>query len=121
MNRSLIAILATVLLAASAAAVQPLKGQPGFRDPDLFARMPGYYLSERSSFKESQFDAYQFTVMEGSPCDVTGPYTATTLRISRDGQETALHPVRSTRSGLRPLAPFRWRPDRPFLERGLLR
>jgi len=65
MNNRLIAILSTALFAASAAAVQPLKDQPGFQDPGLFARMPGYYLSERSSFRESQFDAHPFTVTEG--------------------------------------------------------
>jgi OmpA-OmpF porin, OOP family len=135
MKRTLIAILAAVLLAASAVAVQPLQDQPGFQDPGLFARMPGYYLSQRSSFKESQYDAYDFTVTEGNRnvqkrieghrliycyyfdpstgkphasalqiarnyqnaalkiggemlCDVHGPYTATTLRVARDGRET---------------------------------
>jgi len=135
MNRKMIAIFAAVLLAPSAAAVQPLKDLAGFKDPGLFARMPGYYLSERSSFKESQFDAYPFTVAEGGRnlqqrveghklvyyyyfdastgkphasalqiarnyqnaalkiggevlCDTHGPYTATTLRVTRDGRET---------------------------------
>jgi OmpA-OmpF porin, OOP family len=135
MNHRLIAILTTALFAASATAVQPLKDQPGFQDPALFARMPGYYLSERSSFRESQFDAYQFSVTEGNRkvqkrieghkavyyyyfdpstgkphssalqiarnyqnaavkiggevlCDATGPNTATTLRVARDGRET---------------------------------
>ena len=107
MNRGLIAILAAVLLSAAAAAVQPLKDQPGFKDPGLFARMPGYYLSERSSFKESQFDAHPFTVTEG-PRNVqkrieghkvvyyyyfdpsTGKPHSSALQIARNYQNAAL-------------------------------
>jgi outer membrane protein OmpA-like peptidoglycan-associated protein len=65
MNRRLIAILATWVLTTSAAALQPLKDLSGFQDPGLFARMPGYYLSERSSLKDSPFDAYEFAVTDG--------------------------------------------------------
>jgi outer membrane protein OmpA-like peptidoglycan-associated protein len=135
MKGTLIAILAAMVVVASAAAVQPLRDRPGFQDPGLFTRMPGYYLSGPSSFKESQFDSYQFTVTEGNRnvqkrieghllvyyyyfdastgrshasalqiarnyqdaarkiggevvCDVSGAYTATTVRVARDGRET---------------------------------
>ena len=130
-----VATLVTIVLASTVAAEQPLKDRPGFKDPALFARMPGYFLSGGSSFKESQFDAYEFcaTLVKrevrqrveghkvvyyyyydpstGKPhasalqiarnyqnaalkiggevlCDAHGPYTATTLRIARDGRET---------------------------------
>ena len=130
-----VATLVTILLASTVVAQQPLKDKAGFKDPALFARMPGYFLSGGSSFKESQFDAYEFCASlgkrevrqrveghkvvyyyyfdpsTGKPhasalqiarnyqnaalkiggellCDVHGPYTATTLRIARDGRET---------------------------------
>ena len=60
-----IATAAAMLLAATVAAQKPLQDRPGFKDPTLFARMPGYFLSGGSSFKESQFDAYEFTVRQG--------------------------------------------------------
>lgn len=65
MRRMSVAALVVILLAATVAAVEPLQDRSGFTDPALFARMPGYYLSERSAVKESQFDAYEFSVREG--------------------------------------------------------
>ncbi len=135
MRRNFLAALVAMLLASAVAAQQPLQDKPGFKDPALFARMPGYFLSGGSSFKESQFDAYEFcaTLVKrdvrqrveghllvyyyyfdkstGKPhasalqiarnyqnaalkiggevlCDAHGSYTATTLRIARDGRET---------------------------------
>ncbi len=135
-NRKRVGLLAVVLLASGAMAQKAsLQDRPGFKDPPLYARKPGYYLSQRGSFEESQFDAYPFTVREdnrnvekrieghklvyyyifdpstGKPhasglqiarnyqnaalkvggevlCDVHGAYSATTLRIARDGRET---------------------------------
>ncbi|MGD1147984.1 MAG: OmpA family protein [Thermoanaerobaculaceae bacterium] len=66
MRRISVAALFTTLLASTVAAQQPLQDKPGFKDPGLFARIPGYFLSERSSFKESQFEAYEFWVRQGS-------------------------------------------------------
>jgi OOP family OmpA-OmpF porin len=67
MTRRLVGLLA-VMLAASTASGQKasIQDRPGFKDPGLFARMPGYFLSERSSFKESRFDSYTFRVRRGT-------------------------------------------------------
>jgi len=62
MSRTSLAAVASVFCAAVLTAGQPLADRPGFKDPALFARMPGYFLSVSSSFKESQFDAYEFNV-----------------------------------------------------------
>jgi OOP family OmpA-OmpF porin len=43
-----------------------MKDNSGFKDPALFTRMPGYFLPHSSSFKEVQFDAYDFMVKKGS-------------------------------------------------------
>jgi OmpA-OmpF porin, OOP family len=46
-------------------AADRLTDYKGYKDPALLSRMPNYYLSISSSFKEQQFDAYQFSVAEG--------------------------------------------------------
>lgn len=43
----------------------PLVDHPGYKDPALFTRMPDYFLSISTSFKESQFDAYDFRIRQG--------------------------------------------------------
>jgi outer membrane protein OmpA-like peptidoglycan-associated protein len=55
-------------LAAGVAAAQkaPLKNLPGFKDPALFTRMPGYFLDYSGSLRESPFDAYDFWVKKGA-------------------------------------------------------
>jgi len=61
---------AFVLAAAFAAAQKaPLKDLPGFKDPALFTRMPGYFLDYSGSLRESQFDAYQFWVQKGAKAE----------------------------------------------------
>lgn len=57
---------AAALMAAAAYPQTKLADRPGFKDPALFTRMPNYYLSEASSFKESQFDSYKFSVKKGT-------------------------------------------------------
>jgi outer membrane protein OmpA-like peptidoglycan-associated protein len=48
-----------------ALAAQKMSDQKGFKDSTMFTRMPNYYLPYASSFKEKQFDAYEFRVTEG--------------------------------------------------------
>jgi OmpA-OmpF porin, OOP family len=50
---------------ANTLAQAPMSDRPGFKDPALFTRMPDYFLNSPSSFKEWQFDAYEFKVREG--------------------------------------------------------
>ena len=66
MSRTSLVTLTVVLLASTVAAQQPLQDRPGFKDPALFVRMPGYFLSERSSLKESQFETHEFVVRQGN-------------------------------------------------------
>ena len=40
--------------------------QPGYHDPQLFTRLPGYFLSEGGSFREEQFASHTFTVQQGN-------------------------------------------------------
>jgi OmpA-OmpF porin, OOP family len=60
--------LSIAILAAGIAAAQkkPLQDLPQFKDPVLFTRMPGYFLHYSGSFKESPFDAYDFSVQTGA-------------------------------------------------------
>jgi hypothetical protein len=60
MSRRLAVIAAGLLAASGGAAQQPLKDRPGYTDPALFARMPGYFLSGPGSFTEAQFDGHEF-------------------------------------------------------------
>ena len=59
------AMLAGAALWASAATAQ-VADQPGFRDPALFTRLPGYFLSEGSAVREEQFASHTFTVQAGA-------------------------------------------------------
>jgi outer membrane protein OmpA-like peptidoglycan-associated protein len=43
-----------------------MSDRPGYKDPDLFTRMPDFYLWSSSSFREWQFDAYDFWVRQGA-------------------------------------------------------
>ena len=63
-----ITLFSALVLAAGVAAAQkaPLKDLPGFKDPALFTRMPGYFLDYSGSVRESQFDAYEFWVQKGA-------------------------------------------------------
>jgi outer membrane protein OmpA-like peptidoglycan-associated protein len=40
--------------------------RPGFKDPELFTRMPNYYLIYNDSVVEKPFDGYQFTIKGGT-------------------------------------------------------
>ena len=59
----------TVLLAGAmlwpAAATAQVADQPGFRDPQLFTRLPGYFLAEGGAFKEDQFASHTFVIQQG--------------------------------------------------------
>ena len=60
----------TVLLAGAmvwaAAATAQVADQPGYRDPQLFTRLPGYFLSEGGAFKEEQFASHTFVIQQGT-------------------------------------------------------
>jgi outer membrane protein OmpA-like peptidoglycan-associated protein len=66
-----IALFSALVLAAGVATAQkaPLKDLPGFKDPALFTRMPGYFLYYSGSLRESQFDAYEFLVQRGAKAE----------------------------------------------------
>ena len=57
-------VIAGAMLWAVAATAQTAD-QPGFHDPQLFTRMPGYFLFEGSAVREEQFAAHTFTVQQG--------------------------------------------------------
>ena len=59
-------VLATGVVAAQRA---PLKDLPGFKDPALFTRMPGYFLHYSGALRESAFDAYEFLVRKGAKAE----------------------------------------------------
>ena len=59
------ALLIGATLWATAATAQ-LADQPGFHDPQLFTRLPGYFLSEGSAVREEQFASHTFTVQAGN-------------------------------------------------------
>jgi OOP family OmpA-OmpF porin len=42
-----------------------MSDRPGYKDPALFTRMPDFFLNSPSSFKEWQFDAFDFRVSQG--------------------------------------------------------
>ena len=58
-----IVVIGLLLPVTGMAAVQ-LSDYKGYKDPALLSRLPNYYLSISSSFKEQQFDAYSFSVTE---------------------------------------------------------
>jgi outer membrane protein OmpA-like peptidoglycan-associated protein len=64
-NSRAAAAVAGAMLWAVAVAAQNAD-QPGFHDPQLFTRMPGYFLSEGGSFHEEQFASHAFTVQQGN-------------------------------------------------------
>jgi OmpA-OmpF porin, OOP family len=63
--------MAVLILAAgglpvtSLAAAKPMADFKGYNDPTLFTRLPHYYLTHASAFKESPFDAFDFSVVQG--------------------------------------------------------
>ena len=60
-------LMLTVLIAlTSVAAVAQLSDYKGYKDPALFTRLPHYFLSDENSFDEKPFDAFEFTVKDGS-------------------------------------------------------
>jgi OOP family OmpA-OmpF porin len=58
-------IFVAMLLAVPALAQKPLTDKPGAKDPAMFTRMPGYFLSSSNAVNEKQFDFYEFTVTQG--------------------------------------------------------
>lgn len=47
-------------------AVAQLKDYEGYKDPALFTRMPHYFLTDKDSVVETPFDAFEFTVKNGT-------------------------------------------------------
>jgi OmpA-OmpF porin, OOP family len=58
------AFLITLLSAAAGWAANKLSDFKDFKDPELFTRLPNYYLPYASSFKEQQFGSYSFQVTD---------------------------------------------------------
>ena len=59
----------TIVMAGTlwaAAATAQVADQPGFHDPQLFTRLPGYFLSEGSSVQEQQFGSHTFVTQTGN-------------------------------------------------------
>lgn len=65
--------LVVLMLGASVASAQ-LSDRPGFKDPALFTRMPGYFLSEGGAFEERAFDSHEFLVSGGKRQRVEGHF-----------------------------------------------
>ena len=66
MNSRIISfLLVFVCITTLAFAQTKMSDRPGFKDPALFTRMPDYFLNSPSSFKEWQFDNYEFRVRQG--------------------------------------------------------
>ena len=57
-------IILGLLFTPTGMAAGKLTDYKGYKDPALLSRLPNYYLSISSSFKEQQFDAYSFSVTE---------------------------------------------------------
>lgn len=58
-------ILFAVLVSVPSIAQKPLTDKPGVKDPAIFTRMPGYFLSSANAVTEKQFDFFDFTVTQG--------------------------------------------------------
>ena len=58
-------VVAGAIVWAVAASAQ-VADQAGYHDPQLFTRLPGYFLSEGGSFREEQFASHTFTVQQGN-------------------------------------------------------
>ena len=59
----------TIIMAGTlwaAAATAQVADQPGFHDPQLFTRLPGYFLSEGSAVQEQQFGSHTFVTQAGN-------------------------------------------------------
>jgi outer membrane protein OmpA-like peptidoglycan-associated protein len=66
-------LLAGLFLAGVAAYAQ-LKDYRGFKDPQLFSRVPKYFLSEGGAFVEAQFDGHAFRAAKGDDTRVEGHF-----------------------------------------------
>lgn len=60
---AILSLLFAVIPAASQK--KALADRPGMKDPVLFTRMPGYFLSTSNAIDEKQFDYFEFTVTQG--------------------------------------------------------
>jgi OmpA-OmpF porin, OOP family len=63
--RMAVLILGLFCLPAAGLSANKLADTKGYKDPTLFTRLPNYFLPSAGSFKESPFDAYEFTVTQG--------------------------------------------------------
>ena len=72
MMRPISRFLMAALLAAGVAAQAQLADFRGFKDPQLFTRVPNYFLAEGGSFAETQFDGHEFRVGKDGSRKVEG-------------------------------------------------
>jgi OmpA-OmpF porin, OOP family len=72
MMRPISRFLLATLLAAGVAAQAQLADIRGFKDPQLFTRVPNYFLAEGGSFVETQFDGHEFRVGKDGSRKVEG-------------------------------------------------
>jgi OmpA-OmpF porin, OOP family len=61
MRKAIVLSILTCLVAAA-----QMKDHPGYKDPALFTRMPHYFLTSADSVVETPFDAFEFTVKNGT-------------------------------------------------------
>jgi hypothetical protein len=57
-----LSVVVVLCFFAACSAAVPMADFGGFKDPDLFTRMPNYYLLAKNSFVERPFDKYEFPV-----------------------------------------------------------
>jgi outer membrane protein OmpA-like peptidoglycan-associated protein len=65
MHLRIIAVAVLFVATAFAAAAQ-MADFKGYKDPALFSRMPHYYLPTQDSVVDTPFDAYEFTIKNGT-------------------------------------------------------
>lgn len=53
-------ILGLLLLSTALAGSAQMKDFQGYKDPELFTRMPNFYLAYGTSFQEKQYAAHEF-------------------------------------------------------------
>ncbi|RPI27697.1 MAG: hypothetical protein EHM61_07560 [Acidobacteria bacterium] len=88
MYRYPVGVIALFMFIGLGFAQQPLKDYAGYKDPELFTRMPNYSLPYKGSFEEREFDAHLFFVNTGKASErksVEGHFT----RYTYDFDKTA--------------------------------
>ncbi len=86
MRLSRVLVCVAILLSASLASAGSMTDFKGYKDPALFTRMPGAWLSGAGAVKESAFDVYEFPVKTGAKFEkvrVEGHKTVYTYSFDR--------------------------------------